>query len=102
MAVVLLFILTKNDLRTTTGIDCRLIENVVIKLSILHPEGNVLEINISDFNQNHRFAETSPEETYRFQVLDDLLSLRSQFAYFEDDMFSTNDVNSMVDYICTS
>ena len=48
------------------------------------------------------FVETPMEEQYRFAVLDDLLSIQSRFLYFDDDAFTSDEVNRMSVEICTS
>ena len=100
-AVVTLFNTVKNDMRTNTGLDCNTLRNEGVRLGVLHPEGSCTEINTQYFNQYHLFAETPHEELYRFEVLDELLSLRSQFTYFEDDAFSTDKIDVMINDICT-
>ena len=64
MAVVSLFNLVKEDLRTNTGMDCRLLENEAIKHGILHPEGTILDINTIQYNKSHSFAITPQDDVY--------------------------------------
>ena len=101
MAVVSLFNTVKNDLRTNTGRDCKILKNEGVRLGIIHPEGNCTDINTNYFIQQHTFAECPFEEHYRFDVLNELLSLRSQFTFFEDDSFTTEEINVMINDICT-
>ena len=53
------------------------------------------------YNKYHSFAITPQDEGYRFEVLDELLSLRNQLTYFEDDTFSVEDIDVMIGNICT-
>ena len=42
------------------------------------------------------------DDTYRLQVVDELLSQRSRFLFFDDDGFSIDEINEMIDYVCTT
>ena len=70
MAVVFLFNAVKDNLRTNTGMDCRLLVNEAVNLSILHQEGSILDINTFVSNRCHAFEYVLQEEQYRINVLD--------------------------------
>ena len=89
-------------MRTTTGCNIRIIRNTSIELGLLVPEGNITEIDTYQFNNRHHFSDIPPGEEYRISILHDLLSIRAQYAYFEDDNFTREDIDEMIYSICTS
>ena len=69
--------------------------------------GCQLDLNIDDidakvFKQRHKFAPIPPDEGQRLGILHDLHSIRTQYLYFEDDQFTTDDLNIMINDICIS
>ena len=60
------------------------------------------DINTHVFRQTHRFAPIPKEEEHRIHILHDLLNLKHQYSYFEDDQFTIDDINQMIEDTCTS
>ena len=61
-----------------------------------------MDIDAVQYKRSHTFVETPIEDLYRFQVLDDLFSMRTRFAYFQEDQFTLDKIKLMIDDICTS
>ena len=102
MAVRTLFNIVSEDMRTTTGANLRHLADILIDLGLVGYEGKVTEADMGRFNHLHEYVMTPESEQYRFSVLHDLLSLRTQYLYFEDDNITISDMNSMIDHVCSS
>ena len=61
-----------------------------------------MDINTDMFKSKHKFAEVPIDEHYRIGLLNDLFSLKTQFAYFEEEGFSSIDIDCMINDVCTS
>ena len=97
-----LFRIVRDDVRTTTGANCRILENIGVEMGLIPQEGSFSEIELRQFKKMHRFAEVPSDEVYRIGLLNELLSIKTHFSYFEEEEFSVDDVNSMIIDICTS
>ena len=97
-----LFKIAYRDNRTTTDANSRILENIGVDLGLIYPEDSISDINLNLFKNFHRFAEVPNEENYRLNVLNDLLSIKTQFSYFEEEQFSIDDINVMIKDICTT
>ena len=101
-AVRNLFRIACNDIRTTTGASIRKLEDTGIYLGMITHESNFDDIDAESFKKQHKFAPIPPEESYRLGVLYDLLSIRTQHSYFEDDQFTIDDLNILINDVCTT
>ena len=96
-----LFSIVSEDVRSTTGMNMRLLRNTCIDLGLMRPSDSLSSVNSRHFSQQHRFAVTPESERYRLGILDELLSIRSQYQYFEDDFLTIEDITIMINNICT-
>ena len=71
-------------------------------MKIISYESNILDIDIKRFKREHRQVGIPDEESYRNGVLSDLLSLRSQYSYFEESEFDISEINIMINDVCVS
>ena len=102
LTVRLLYQIAARDLRTTTGSSLRYIRNVGIDLGLLNYESDILGIDVKRFKSMHRHVNIPDEENYRVGVLTDLLDLRTQFSYFEDDQFAREEIEAMIRDVCVT
>ena len=100
--VMSLFRTAANDLRTVTGSSLRKIRNECVELGLLNDDSNTLSLDIGQFRKSHRQCQVPENESFRISVLSDLLGLRTEYAYFEDDQFVLDDIENMIEYICVS
>ena len=96
-----LFSLVRDDVRLTTGLNIRMLRNTCVDLGLMRPDDSITVINNRQFSQQYRFAVTPESERYRLGILDELLSIRSQYQYFEDDFLTVEDITIMINDICT-
>ena len=61
-----------------------------------------LNLNIGVFKRVNRQISVPDSELHRLSALEDLLSLRSQFKYFEDNQFNIDEINVMIENICVN
>ena len=101
-AVRNLFSKVKSDLRTCTGLSLRYVRNVGIEAGLLNYENDPLSLDIRAFRGVHRQVPVPTEERYRLSVLSELLSLKTQFSYFEENEFENNEIDAMIEDICVS
>ena len=101
-AVRNLFILASNDICTITGASRRKLENTVFFLGMISHESNFDDIDAEAFKRQHKYATIPHEEFYRISVIYDLLRIRTQHSYFEDDQFTIDELNILINDICTS
>ena len=97
-----LFSVVRNDVRSTTGLNMRLLHNTCVDMGLMRPEDSLTVITNRQFIQQHRFAVTPVSEQYRMSVLDELLGIRAQYQYFEDDFFTIDEITNMINDLCTS
>ena len=97
-----LYRLVRDDVRSTTGANSRVLVNLGVELGLIPQEGLVDDIDKKQFRTKHSFAAVPEEEMYRIGVLNELLSIRTQFLYFEEEQFSVGDLNVMINDICTA
>ena len=102
MAVRNLFNSVKDDLRTTTGNNCRLLKNICVDLEILNQDQCISEVDIKEFYRKYKFAMIPDGEDYKISVLHDLLSLRHQFSFFEEEQLTQDDITCMINDICSA
>ena len=100
--VMSLFRITANDLRTTTGSSMRRIRNEGVEVKLLTYDSDPLSLDIGMFRRIHRQCNVPESELYRIGVLSDLLGLRTQYSYFEEDQFSIDDIEEMIKNICVT
>ena len=79
-----------------------MLEKIGVELGLIPQEGCYSDIDQRQFKAIHRFAEVPSEESHRIGLLNDLLSIKTQFSYFEEEQFSADDISAMVNNICTS
>ena len=101
-AVRNLFAVASRSLKTVTGRSVRMLGKAGIHLGLISHEDDPLDMNIGMFRRIHRQVEVPDSERYRLNVLGDLLCLRTQFKYFEDNQFDIDEINAMIDHICVS
>ena len=101
-AVRLLFNTVRDDKRTVTGANLSFITNIVTDLGLVKYEENVTMTDTRQFSRLHEYVMIPESEQHRLPVLHDLLSIRTQYAYFEDDQFTIDDLNNMIEHICSS
>ena len=89
-------------MRTTTGRNLDKLWKTGIDLDLINHSDSATDINLKIFNKKHQFAVTPYGEEYRLGILNDLLSLRTGYAFFEEDQFKIDEVNDMIAEICTS
>ena len=80
-----LFAITEDNLKTTMGRSIRMLRNIGVELGLMTYMDDPLDMNISQFRRSHRQVAVPKSEVYRLSVLDDLLCLRSDYKYFEED-----------------
>ena len=80
----------------------RLLGTTGVRLGLISNDDDPLDMNIGVFRRVHRQVEVPDSEQYRLSVLGDLLSLRTQFKYFEDNQFDIDEINVMIENICVS
>ena len=102
VAVRNLYAVVKDNLRTVTGRSVRTIKNIGVELGLLSPNGDPIEMRVSDFKKSHRQVAVPEGEVHRISVLDDLLSIRSKWKYMEDDQFTIDDITCMIRDVCVS
>ena len=100
-AVRNLFSLASEDMRTTTGYNIEILSRQCLDLGLMSPEKRVTSVDSRTFGKIHQFAVTPQEEDYRVGVLSDLLSLRTQYAYMVDDQFEIEEIDKMIEEVCT-
>ena len=99
-AVRNLFSIASEDMRTTTGYNVEILSRQCLDLGLMSPEKRVTSVDSRTFGMNHHFVVTPSEEEYRVGVLNDLLSIRTQYAYLEDDQFEIEEINKMIEEVC--
>ena len=84
--------ITQNDCRTIHGLN----------LMKIPRECEVEPANLSTFivKSTMRYSKVPQEETWRLQVLKELLSVR--FGETELNNFEENEINAMIDMLCLS
>ena len=94
-----LFRIARDDIRTTTGANCRVLESLGVELRLIPQEGSFSDIDQRQFKNMHMFAEVPSDEVHRIGILNELLSIRTHFSYFEEEQFSEMDVSTMMNDI---
>ncbi len=95
-----LFMMVKEDMRTTTGYNMNMLKDIGEELGLISLTESATQIDSRLFKNRHQFVMTPSEEEYRIGVLSDLLSSQTQFAYLEDNQFNIEELDNMVRQIC--
>ena len=101
-AVRILFSKIRDDLRTSTGKSLRHIRNVGVEAGLLNYEDDPLSLDTRVFRRVHRQVPVPPEEMYQLGVLIDLLSLKTQFGYIEENEFEVAEMEEIIVNVCVT
>ena len=97
-----LFEIANGGMRTTTGVNMHILGNLGVDLGLILPGESAVDINTVMFCARHQFVKPPSEEEFRFVILNELLSIRTGYAHFEDDLMDLNEVEKIIREICTS
>ena len=97
-----LFSIVKEDMRTITGRNLNKLWITGIEMELIGQSDNVTDIDTNAFKRNHQFSVTPSNEEYRLGILNDLISMRTGYAFFEENQFEIDNINDMIAEVCTT
>ena len=88
------------NLNSTRGSNLRVLTDDAIQFQLISKHDNILNVTPKDFKRRVKFYIFPPDEAYRIQLLNELITFRDREMFFNNIDFEDDYVVDMINYLC--